>query len=144
MSRGLSLHIGLNAVDPARYDGWDGQLAGCENDVASMQQIASSLGYETHQLLTRQATRAAVLDAITKAAATLKKDDIFLLTYSGHGGQINDFSSYEPDGLNETWVLFERQLLDDELYVAWSMFRPECASSCFIVATAGRSPKTCS
>ena len=30
MSKGISLHIGLNRVDPTAYDGWDGALAACE------------------------------------------------------------------------------------------------------------------
>ena len=40
----------------------------------------------------------------------------FLLTYSGHGGQINDVNNDEPDGLDETWALYDRELVDDELY----------------------------
>ena len=32
MAKGISLNIGLNSVDPNHYGGWDGQLAGCEND----------------------------------------------------------------------------------------------------------------
>ena len=40
MSRGISLHIGLNSVDPNSYEGWDGRLAGCVNDANSMKQIA--------------------------------------------------------------------------------------------------------
>ena len=32
MPKGHSLHIGLNSVDPAQYEGWDGQLAACEAD----------------------------------------------------------------------------------------------------------------
>ena len=31
-ARGISLHIGLNAVDPAQYEGWDGALTACEFD----------------------------------------------------------------------------------------------------------------
>src|SRR5882724_970925 len=32
MPTGASLHIGLNAVDPKHYSGWDGQLTACEFD----------------------------------------------------------------------------------------------------------------
>src|SRR5882724_9942309 len=32
MPTGASLHIGLNAVDPKNYSGWDGQLTACEFD----------------------------------------------------------------------------------------------------------------
>ncbi|MDP9071378.1 MAG: caspase family protein, partial [Actinomycetota bacterium] len=34
--RGMSLHIGLNRVDPDGYNGWSGDLAGCENDARDM------------------------------------------------------------------------------------------------------------
>ena len=39
MARGLSLHIGLNYVDPNKYNGWDGQLAGCINDANSLKEM---------------------------------------------------------------------------------------------------------
>ncbi len=123
MPKGLSLHIGLNAVDPARYDGWDGRLAGCENDAHAMEQIASSLNYKTQVLLTTAATSKAVMDAIKSAARQLKKDDIFFLTYSGHGGQVDDLNGDEPDRKDETWVLFDRELVDDELHELYNRFR---------------------
>ena len=124
MSHGISLHIGLNAVDPASYEGWDGQLGGCVNDANSMKQIASDAGYESKQLITQKATRAAVNDAIAAAAKQLGKDDIFLLTYSGHGGQVDDTNGDEPDGKDETWVLYDGQLVDDELYLHYTQFKP--------------------
>ncbi len=40
MSKGISLHLGMNAVDPAHYGGWSGELLACEadaNDMASSQ-----------------------------------------------------------------------------------------------------------
>ena len=32
---GLSLHVGLNAVDPAHYAGWSGPLNACEADATA-------------------------------------------------------------------------------------------------------------
>lgn len=122
--KGISLHLGLNRVDPIHYMGWNGELVACENDARDMETIARSQGFIAQSLLTKAATSTALLGTIEKAAKELVEDDFFLLTYSGHGGQINDFSNGEPDGLDETWVLFDRQLVDDELYSAWSMFRP--------------------
>ena len=89
-----------------------------------METIARGQGFVTQSLLTRAATSTALLDRIEKAAKELVEDDFFLLTYSGHGGQINDATSDEPDGLDETWVLYDREIVDDELYAAWSLFRP--------------------
>ncbi len=121
--KGMSLHIGLNRVDPIHYAGWDGELVACENDAHAMETIARSQGFITQCLLTKAATSTALLGAIENAAKELVEDDFFLLTYSGHGGQINDVLNNEPDGLDETWVLYDRQLIDDELYAAWSLFR---------------------
>ena len=38
--KGAALHIGLNHVDPDHYQGWDGELAGCQNDARDLQAIA--------------------------------------------------------------------------------------------------------
>ena len=35
-SHGLSLNLGLNAVDPSAYAGWSGPLAACEFDANDM------------------------------------------------------------------------------------------------------------
>jgi len=124
MPKGISLHIGLNQVDPTHYAQWEGKLVACENEARDMDTIARQQGLVTKLLLTKAATASAVLDAIDQAAKQLVEDDFFLLTYSGHGGQVNDINSDEPDGLDETWVLYDRQLIDDELYAMWSRFRP--------------------
>jgi hypothetical protein len=113
---GRSLHIGINSVDPARYAGWDGQLVACEADALAMADIARSAGFAADVLLTDQATRDAVCTRLQAAAAHCGPGDIFLLTYAGHGGQIEDWSGDEPDQVDETWCLFDRQLIDDEIF----------------------------
>jgi hypothetical protein len=123
MANGISIHIGLNSVDPAQYAGWDGKLAACEFDAKDMQTLADKRGYKSTLLLTKDATSARVIEAISAAARELKAGDQLLLTYSGHGGQLPDTNGDEPDGLDETWALFDRQLVDDELYALWSKFR---------------------
>ena len=117
---GRSLHIGLNAVARAHYGGWSGRLAACEFDANDMAAIARSRGIRPKVLLTKAATRAKVLAGIRSAATRLKKGDLFLLTYSGHGGQLPDVTSEEKDGRDETWCLYDGELIDDELYL-----RPE-------------------
>lgn len=122
--RGMSLHIGLNAVDPKHYQGWSGRLAACEFDAKDMHVIAKKQNFQTHLLLTRRATFAAVSAAINAAAQKLRPGDHFLITYSGHGGQVPDKNGDEgEDGKDETWVLFDRELIDDELYALWSRFQ---------------------
>lgn len=125
MSRGLSLHIGLNSVDPGHYSGWEGRLRGCESDANSMQLVADTQQFSSTLLLTRDATADRVKAAIEDAAKRLLSGDTFFLSYSGHGGQVPDTNGGdEDDGLDETWVLYDRMLIDDELYSLWSQFRP--------------------
>lgn len=123
MANGVSIHIGLNKVDPAGYNGWSGVLAGCESDALAMQKIAKAYGYSSQKmLLTADATSQAVCEAIGQAAQDLVSGDYLLLTYSGHGGQVPDTNGDEDDGQDETWVLYDRMLVDDELYSIWSQF----------------------
>lgn len=121
---GLSLHIGLNAVDPTHYAGWPGPLNACEFDAQDMYEIAEGLGYEAKLLLTADATRENVIAQIERAAGDLNTGDIFFASYSGHGGQVPDFNGDEDDAIDETWCLFNGQLIDDELYEFWSKFKP--------------------
>ncbi|GGT12336.1 caspase family protein [Streptomyces purpureus] len=118
MPTGLSLHIGLNKVDPARYDGWDGRLLACENDARDMAELARRAGFGDTTLMTPDGTVDNVTAELRKAAARLTDGDIFLFTYSGHGGQVPDRTGPddEPDDFDETLVLFDRQFLDDELH----------------------------
>jgi metacaspase-1 len=123
-SKGLSLHIGLNSVDPAGYGGWPGNLNACENDAVDMSKIAASRGFKTKTLLTKEATSAAVIAFLKSAAKQLAKGDELFLTYSGHGGQVPDRNGDESsDGVDETWCLYDRQLVDDELYAFWALFQ---------------------
>jgi hypothetical protein len=73
-------------------------------------------------MLTAKATRARVLNAIRGAARKLKKGDFFFLTFSGHGGQVADVSGDENDKKDETWCLFDGQIIDDELHYEYSRF----------------------
>lgn len=124
MSKGLSLHIGLNYVDPNAYGGWNGALAGCINDANSMEAIARNKGFQTQKLIDSQATATQVVSKICEISQQLVAGDIFLLTYSGHGGQLPDQTGMEEDRMDETWVLWDRELLDNELYCLWSRFAP--------------------
>ena len=120
--RAMSLHIGLNLVDPKHYGGWSGPLASCELDAKDMAVIAKAKGMAVTQLLTKAGTRKAMLAGIRGAAAKLGKGDLFFMTYSGHGGQVADVSGDEPDKQDETWCLYDGQLIDDELYFELGKF----------------------
>jgi hypothetical protein len=122
MPKGLSLHIGVNEVDPGHYAGWNGRLNACEADADVHMALAQAAGFDASMLKTNYATREAVIRAVFSAAETLSGGDIFLLTYAGHGGQVTDYTGDEEDGIDETWLLYDGQLLDDELSVLWSQF----------------------
>jgi len=123
LGKGYALAIGLNAVDPGHYAGSSGSLAGCEPDAKDMEEIAKRQGFDTEILLTARATREAVLDSLKTWAEKCRNGDLLVVSYSGHGGQVPDANGDENDGLDETWCLYNGQLLDDELYETWAKFR---------------------
>lgn len=124
MAKGMALTIGLNAVDPKHYGGWSGELLACEADALDLAEIAQSVGFSADILHTQAATRAKVTGKIIRAAETLAPGDIFLLTYSGHGGQLPDLNRDEADAQDETWCLYDGELVDDEIYHMLGKFRP--------------------
>ncbi|MDY7094727.1 MAG: caspase family protein [Acidobacteriota bacterium] len=123
MARGISLHVGLNRVDPLAYGGWEGDLVAAEADARDMEELARRQDFETLLLLSPAATRDAVLENIRNAAEELQPGDFFLLTYAGHGGRLPDIGGDESDLRDETWCLYDGQLVDDELGSLWYQFR---------------------
>lgn len=118
-----SIHVGVNAVDPAHY-GADAPLRGCENGARDMQAIAAALGYEAQVFLTRDATAARVLDAIAGLRRKLTAGDTLLLTLACHGAQLPDTTDDEEDARDETWRLYDRMIIDDEVNAAFASFKP--------------------
>lgn len=125
---GVSLHIGLNSVNPEDYAGWAGPLVACENDATAMELLARREGYRSQRLLTAEATRAAVVGAIEAAAKDLWAGDTFLMTISSHGAQIPDYNGDETskdpsDTQDETYCLYDGQIADDEMFSLYRKFR---------------------
>jgi hypothetical protein len=120
---GISVHIGLNSVDPDYYAGWDGALNACEFDAKDMKAISKKQGFITKLLLTKNATHDKVMKALDDSSKKLTSGDHFILTYSGHGGQVPDLNGDDTeDRKDETWVLYDRELIDDELYTMFGKF----------------------
>jgi hypothetical protein len=119
-----SLHIGLNRLDPGHWGGWAGTLGGCVSDAEAMKDVASQKGFEAQLLLNDDATVEALHQQLKAAAATLREGDFLFLTYAGHGGQVPDTNRDELDGYDETWCLYDGQLVDDTLYGAFCTFAP--------------------
>lgn len=127
MPKGVALTIGINQIDPGHY-GTSGKLSGCEPDAKAVAEMAKALGFaRTETLLTRDATRAKVQEAVTRIAGELEPGDLFLLHYSGHGSQMPDTvgSTEEDDQLDETWCLYDAEMLDDELRRLWTFFKKD-------------------
>jgi metacaspase-1 len=126
-AKGLSLHVGLNEIDPTHY-GNNGELNACISDAEAMRDLAKAQGFDVMNVLTNsQGTRAAVKAGIEEAAKKLKSGDIFLYTYSGHGSQTPDLNKDEneqDDNLDETWCLYDGMMVDDEAYELWKNFAP--------------------
>lgn len=122
MPSGLALAVGLNSVDPKHYGGWSGELNACEADAEDMASIAKSQGFKVTTLLTKDATRDRIIERIRGASKALKSGDIFMLSYSGHGGQLPDRNEEEADVMDETWCLYDGELVDDEMYSLYGEF----------------------
>jgi len=125
MPNAVALVVGLKAVDPMAYGGWDGQNGcwGCELDADNMARILKPLGYRIQMLKTQEATADRILDSLRSAAVQLEPDDIFVFTFAGHGGQQPDQNGDERDGHDETLVAYDREIIDDELNEIWPSFK---------------------
>lgn len=122
MPKGISLHIGLEYIDPEHY-GSDGALRTCGKDCLDMKEIAEAQNFESITvLLNEEGTRDAVTKAIDEASKALVTGDMLFVSYSGHGASVPDESGDEDDGKDESWCLFDGYLLDDELYALWTRF----------------------
>jgi hypothetical protein len=122
--KGYALTVGLNSVDPNHYAGWSGTLVACEADARDMATVLRGRGFDVTTLLTKQATREAVLKAIADIARVARADDIFVYTNSSHGGQLPDKEGDESDGLDETICMYDGEIIDDELYAAFQGLAP--------------------
>lgn len=122
---GLSIHIASNNLDPEHY--CKAELLSSsfpENYAKQMCGLADRMGFKSKLFLGKQATCLNILAALDKAAATLNTGDIFLLTFCGHGGQLDDKNGDETDDhKDETWCLYDQMLVDDVLQCKWAKFK---------------------
>lgn len=125
MPTGISLHIGLNKVNPKAYPQYSvPELEAAENDAHAMYDVATKYCQTSTELIGKAATSKNVIEHISAIAGELGAGDFFFLSYSGHGGQVPDHNGDEKtDGQDETWVLYDRELIDDELYALFAKFK---------------------
>ncbi len=124
-ARGLALCIGINAVDRTHYLGTFPDLNCAEFDALDMSDMFNALAFSAVEvLLGPNASRRKVMNAFGTLSDNAVAGDLVVITYSGHGSQVPDSNSNESDGQDETWCLHDSQLLDDEIFVMLSKFRP--------------------
>jgi len=120
---GVSIHIGVDRVDPQHYGG-DFALASCENDAKRMAAIADSLGYNTLTLINEEATVLNFTSFMRNSIENLFSGDSLLLSFSGHGSQVANTSlDSESDNRDETLCFYDRMFIDDEMYALLAQLR---------------------
>jgi metacaspase-1 len=136
MAKGISLHVGVNECNRnvylKKYGKEPNYLPNCCNDAKACMDKAKRFGFTPTHLLDKAATASALLDGIRYISKLLHRGDLFFLTFSGHGGQVLDrdgdeqrhqYAGYVPDLIDETWCLYDRMVIDDELFAAFAQFR---------------------
>src|SRR5689334_10524653 len=106
MSKGISLHVGLDTLDHGHYHG-AATLFGAERDARAMALIAQKQGFTPTTLLGAAATYDTVRAAIAAAAGQLAAGDTFLFTFAGHGSTVPDQNGDEPTDTDQTICLYD-------------------------------------
>jgi len=125
MASAHALLVGLKYIDATKHNGWDGRngCSGCELDVDNMSSMLWGQKIKPYQLKTQLATSGNVIFCLQEYAKNLQTGDLLVFYFSGHGGQVTDTSGDETDGQDETLVLYNRHLIDDELNKIWPTFK---------------------
>ncbi len=109
-----ALCIGIND-----YPGTANDLAGCVNDARDWAAELTRRGFTLSSLIDAQATKAAMVAAITALIGAARSGDTLVITYSGHGTWVPDSSGDEPDGRDEGLCPYDigtkGPLLDDQI-----------------------------
>jgi hypothetical protein len=116
--------VSLTEVDPDAYGGWDGACPGTDVDGDVFALLCHEAGIPVIRLANDQATKADILSACVSVCAGMQPGDLFVLFYSGHGGQVPDTNGDEEDGADETLCLWDGQLVDDRMGELWQQIPP--------------------
>lgn len=119
-----ALCIGIND-----YPGTNMDLAGCVNDANDWAQTLQARGFAVSQLLDAQATKAAMITAMTELIGGAVAGDSLVITYSGHGTYQPDENGDEADGLDEALCPYDikmigEALIDDEIHAMFAACKP--------------------
>lgn len=124
MATGLSLHLGLNTIDPNNYNGQYQPLRNAENDARFYADLAKQKGFNSTLFIGNEATSNNLIDYLKDYAGKLNAGDTCFISYSGHGSRVDDLNKDEDDGFDEVLVLYDRLFIDDEFQLLWAKFRP--------------------
>jgi len=102
--------IGIND-----YPGSQNDLHGCINDARAWKSMLENKGFAVSLVLDSDATINKITTALEKLVAQAEKGHELFITYSGHGSNVRDTSGDEDDGRDETWYLYDGNLLDDKI-----------------------------
>lgn len=107
-----------------------------DKDVPYVQGVLKEAGFKSvTTLVNKQATKAGIVGALKRMAASCRPGDVVYVHYSGHGQQMTDVHNDEADGLDECWIPYdayrkasatyhgEKHLTDDELNVYLNAIR---------------------
>jgi Caspase domain len=123
-------HALVIGIDCYPWMGEKLQLRGCVNDADLIQQeLCGRFGFASKDvtvLKDEAATRDGILSALRGLLERVGRDEVVVVTYSGHGSWMPDVEGDEPDGRDETIVPQDsgrgehpcRDIPDDEIY-AW-------------------------
>jgi Caspase domain len=127
MANGYYLIIGINAPIISN----SAQLNALKFAEKSAEDVKTFLDTRNFKkstaLLGKKATKSKVLARSKSLAKKVKKEDLLVIFYCGHGRQMGNLAGFgEPttaeDNLNETWVLHDEDLIDDEINEVLSNF----------------------
>jgi len=119
-----SLHFGVNYVDRAHYGDVLTDLPCCSSDANYMMGLMQKLGFDDSKIFVNEkATTKNLIAKVKSCSKKLKKGDLLVITYSGHGSQMHDFNKDEQGKEDGTWCFYDRQLIDDELRHLWGLFK---------------------
>ena len=97
-----------------------GKCPGSKIDAERMSKLLSKHSKKVTTLISSQATKGAVVNAIAEAL----KNDLTIIYYSGHGGSKSQTATtkknwVEPSGVDSYLCLYDSFMLDDEI---WNLF----------------------
>ncbi len=109
MSKGISIHVGIDKLDGSWYPGFK-PLKAAYKDASAMQELAYSMGFSAC-LMPKNIQKESLVQFISDVLKILEDGDFLLFTFAGHGAQIP-----KDDPIHETLCFYYMQMLDSEVY----------------------------